>query len=403
MDHGSLLQILALLGAALVVAKVGAGLAEKVGIPGVLVELLTGIAVGNIGGTLGGAYHAVETSSVVSALSEMGVLFLLFLVGLETNIREIGKVGLDATTAAVYGVVAPFLLAFLVIPFFFDFSFTHTLFLGAALTATSVGITARVLQDCGKLRSVSGQVILGAAVIDDILGVIILTVVAAIVSSGTVSALALVTLILKVAAFGLLVVLMRRFVLPRSFVLFKHWETGGSVTAILLALCLISAWVAKLIGLEGIIGAFALGIALDDTFFKGFRATAKHGLEELIKPVVDFFAPIFFIYMGMGVKWETLANPEAMGMGALLILIGVAGKMVCGLGLRKVSVKRGGDRLLVGFGMIPRGEVGLIFAAIGQQIGVLTKGDYSAIVLMVVVTTLVAPFLISWRAKQLAS
>ncbi|MCB0416928.1 MAG: cation:proton antiporter [Bdellovibrionales bacterium] len=396
------LDMLALLAVALLIAKFAGGLAERVGIPSVLAELLTGILIGNLGGALGHSYHDLEHSELVHGLSELGVLFLLFLVGLETSLKEIGRVGTDATLVAVMGVIAPFVLAFATIPFLLPHStFNHTLFMAAALTATSVGITARVLQDSNRLKSVSGQIILGAAVIDDILGVVILTVVAALVREGTVSAMEVGHIFLNVGLFGLLVFLLRKYVFNGVIGRFHVLEISGTLTIFLLSLCLLFAWGAKYMGLEGIIGAFALGIALDDVYFERFSATKHYGVEELLKPVADFFTPIFFIVMGMGVKLKELFNVDALGLGLLLIVCAIVGKLVCGFGVRKASRERGGDRLLVGFGMIPRGEVGLIFAAIGQQTGVLNTADYSSVVLMVVVTTLLAPGLIAWRVKRL--
>lgn len=393
-----MLDIMALLGIAVVFAKVLGGLGERFKIPSVLAELCTGILIGN----LGGVFEGLESTEVVKTLSEMGVLFLLFIVGLETDIGEIGKVGKDATFAAFAGVIAPFVLAFTIVPFAIsDGSFNHTLFIAAALTATSVGITARVLKDTAKLKSVSGQIILGAAVIDDVIGIIVLTIVSALVTGGTFSGGQFGLLLLKIFVFGLGVFLFRKLVLGYGLIRIRPLEVSGTVAAFLFSLTMILAWTAEQAGLAGIIGAFALGIALDDVHFKGYRETKDLTLEQLMKPITDFLVPIFFIAMGMSVKLSAMANRDSIVLAIVLIVVALVGKLVCGLVLSKKSKERGADPLLVGFGMVPRGEVGLIFAAMGLKLQVLNQADYGAVVAMVTVTTLMAPFLISMRAAQL--
>jgi Kef-type K+ transport system membrane component KefB len=398
-----LLDVLALLAVGLIFSKILGGIAEKYGKPSVLAELFTGILLGNL--ELFGlkAFTTLETSAMVQGLSELGVLFLLFVVGLETDIREIGKVGKDATLAAVFGVLAPVALAFTVIPFVASGSgFEHTLFIAAALSATSVGITARVLRDAKKLNSVSGQIILGAAVIDDVLGIIILAVVSALVTKGGVSFLELVILFLKIALFGVGVAVFRRQLMPVFLKKTQGLQVPGTVTILLISLCLLCAWAAESMGLAGIVGAFALGVALDDAQFKSYKEAQSVRLEQLMKPITDFLSPVFFVVMGMGVKLKALANTEALFLGMVLIVCGILGKLACGLAVRKQSLLRGADKLLVGVGMIPRGEVGLIFAAMGLKLGVLNNSDYASVVLMVAVTTLLAPELISWRIRALS-
>lgn len=395
-----LLDILALLGAALLFAKILGGLLEKIGIPSVLAELLTGVLVGNLGGSLGHAFANIQSSEILRGLSELGVLFLLFLVGLETNVKELTKVGKDASLAAVVGVIAPFALAFGLVPFLGPSSLNRTLFLGAALSATSVGITARVLSDAGELRSKSGQIILGAAVIDDVLGIIVLAIVAALVTQGSVSGGMVGGLLGKIALFGVGVYALRRWILPRMIRVFRPLEVSGTITILMLSLCLIFSWVAEQMGLAGIIGAFALGLALDDVQFKGFRLKGSTGLEHLMKPVTDFLVPVFFIVIGMRVKLAAFGDSQVLVFALALTLCAIVGKLACGWVLSRDSRRAGADRWLVGFGMIPRGEVGLIFAGMGIQTGVFSQVDYNAVVAMVAVTTLLAPGLIAYRLRR---
>jgi len=395
-----LLDILALLGGALLFAKIFGGLLERIGVPTVLSELLAGFLLANFTAWTGLPFASLPQQEVVRGLSEIGVLLLLFVVGLETNPNEIRKVGGEATLAAFAGVVAPSVFAFLTIPFLVPGGdFKHTLFLAAALTATSVGITARVLRDVKKLNTVSGQIILGAAVIDDILGIFVLAIVAGLVSRGGLDVQQIGWLVIKLFGFVVCAAILRQYLLGRVIRLLRPFEVSGSVTIFLLSLCLLWAWGAEKLGLAGIIGAFAFGFALDEVHFKGYEGTKNHGLEELVKPVVDFLTPVFFLVMGMGVKVQALFNPSALLLATILIVCGVLGKLVCGLAVNPKTKSRGGDRLLVGVGMIPRGEVGLIFAALGLQLRVLNDVDYAAVITMIAVTTFIAPLFLVWRAR----
>ena len=399
------MDLFALLGASLLFAKVLGGVMERFGIPSVLAELLTGILIGNLGGSLGESFSSIQASPILAGLSELGVLFLLFLVGLETNLSDLAKSGKDASRAAIIGVVAPFILGFALVYFmsgsFAETNFNHALFLGAALSATSVGITARVLSDAGELRSRSGQIILGAAVIDDVLGITVLAIVAAIVTQGSVSVGMMAGLLGRIAAFGVCVWVLRRFVLKRVIRLLKPLEVSGTITILMLSLCLIAAWAAEKAQLAGIIGAFALGLALDETYFEGYQLKAATGLEHLMKPVTDFLVPVFFMVVGMRVKLAAFTDPKTLGFAIALTICAVIGKLACGLPISKEARRTGADRILIGFGMLPRGEVGLIFAGMGLQLQVLNQSDYNAVVAMVALTTLLAPALISWRLKRL--
>ncbi|MGE0615585.1 MAG: cation:proton antiporter [Bacteriovoracia bacterium] len=401
-----ILDTLALLSGILLVAKLIGGVVNRFGVPAVLAELLTGVIVGNLTffwpSFAETGLAGLEKSELAHGLSELGVLFLLFNVGLETNLADIGRVGRDATIAAFLGVAAPFALAFATLPFLEGATFNHTLFMAAALTATSVGVTSAVLKEVGQLASRSGQIILGAAVIDDVLGIIVLTVVSGIVATGAVSVGAVSTLLVKTAIFVVAAGLLRAYVFPRVFLRARPFEVSGSLTIFLLAQALLFAWISEKIGLAGIIGAFALGVILDDVHFKDYKAKEGTSLEHIIKPVVDFLSPIFFVVVGMSVKFEAMLKPEAMGLAAILIVTAILGKLACGLALGKQTRKAGGDRWMVGFGMMPRAEVGLIFASIGLSRGILSSVDYAALIAMVALTTFLAPFLIVWRAKQIA-
>jgi Kef-type K+ transport system membrane component KefB len=279
------------------------------------------------------------------------------------------------------------------------------MFLGASLTATSVGITARVLQDLGRSQTDEARIILGAAVIDDVMGLVILAVVAGVIAaadSGSVLSSADVAWTLfKAVAFlaGALVLGLR--VSPRMFSLASALRARGVLLAIGLAFCFLLAWLASAIGLAPIVGAFAAGLVLEQVHYRDHASLGEHPLEELVQPISAFLVPVFFVLMGMHTDLRVFGDPTVLGLSAALIVAAVLGKQACYVGV----VGRGIDRLSVGIGMIPRGEVGLIFANMGMSLTV--KGErvvdaaaYSAVVVMVIVTTMLTPPALKWSLHR---
>jgi Kef-type K+ transport system membrane component KefB len=268
------------------------------------------------------------------------------------------------------------------------------LFIGAALSATSVGITARVLKDLDALGSREGQIILGAAVVDDVLGLVILAVLSAATTAAAeaVSVGMIAGLLLRAIAFLALTIGVGVFLSGPIVRLAAATRQPRMIVVFGLALCFTLAFLAEAIGLAGVIGAFAAGLLLDP-YGEGVRPhESAITLNELMEPLGDLFVPLFFVLMGIQVDLSSLADPAALGLGALLIVVGIAGKLACGA----AAVGGGLRRLAIGFGMVPRGEVGLIFAGIGATLSVggeplLSEGTFAAVVLMVLVTTLVAP------------
>jgi Kef-type K+ transport system membrane component KefB len=402
--HPSFGPLLLALGALVVLAKAAGLLAERWGQPAVLGELLIGVAVGN---TLplvlgGGAVDTVRSDPSLSFLAEIGVLILLFDVGLEADLRALARVGVSSLLVALIGVAAPMLLGWGAAAWLFPAApLLMHVFVGATLSATSVGVTSRVLKDLDVVRSREAQVILGAAIVDDVLGLIVLAVIVALITangSGTPpSALSVGATVLRALVFLTVTV----GIGPRfSRLLLRLPARSGHPEIMLtigLGLCFTCAFAAELVGLAPIIGAFAAGLMLDP-YGKGVRARENDAtLNELLHPMSSFFVPLFFALMGAKVDLGSLASLAALGFGAVLVVGAVFGKLACGLGV----IGRGTDRLAVGIGMIPRGEVGLIFAGIGTHtlLGgqpLLSEGQFSAIVLMVLVTTLIAPVGLRW-------
>ena len=409
--HG--LNPVVLIGVALVllIAKLGGELFERFNQPAVLGELIGGVLVGNL--VLFGvtAIEPIKTDVVIGALAEIGVILLLFEVGLESNLGEMLEVGWSSLLVAIAGVVAPFFLGWGVAAYFIpDESHLVHIFIGATLCATSVGITARVLKDMGKLNTRVARIILGAAVIDDVLGLIILAVVQgaiAATAAGTTLTLSSVGLItLKSVGFLLGALLIGRFLVPQLFRGAGKLRGRGVLLALAVSICFVLSWGAASIGLAAIVGAFAAGLLLEEVHFEQLPDQSKHDLHDLLTPLNTIFVPIFFVLMGLKVDLRAFARLDILGFAAVLTAAAIIGKQVCALAV----MERGINRLAVGLGMIPRGEVGLIFAGIGATLmlpnaqgvnaPVINSATFAAVVIMVIVTTLATPPLLKWALAR---
>jgi Kef-type K+ transport system membrane component KefB len=310
---------------------------------------------------------------------------------------------------AVLGVITPWALGWwvgaLLLP---QHSVYVHAFLGAALTATSVGITARVLKDLGHSQSPEARIILGAAVIDDVLGLVVLAAIAAVIAAadsgaalsyGSLALLLGKALVFLVGALSLGVVLS-----PRLFRFASRLRGRGVLLATALVFCFTLAWLASAIGLAPIVGGYAAGLILESLHYRDLAAKEERQLEDLIRPISSFLVPVFFVLMGMRVDLSTLVRPEILGLAALLTMAAIAGKQACALGALGARL----DWMSIGIGMIPRGEVGLIFANIGMTLVVrgehiIDAATYSAIVIMVMLTTLTTPPALKWSLTRFAA
>jgi Kef-type K+ transport system membrane component KefB len=367
-----------LLGLVLVwlVAKLAAEGMERIGQTAVLGELLAGVLLGP--GVLG----LVHESEALHALAELGVLILLFEVGLESDLDELLKAGLQAALVAVVGVVLPFVAGYALMHWS-GYPPLVAVFVGATLTATSVGITARVLADLGRLQDAAANVVLGAAVVDDILGLIILAVVTGVAQTGLVSLGGVALLSGKAVVFLVVALFLGLKLAPALVRWIGRLRARGTLVVYAVVFAVALAALADLIGLATIIGAFAAGLILATT-------ERRAHIEERIKPVADLLVPVFFVTVGMKVE-PAMLNPFApnaqLGIAMLLTAVAVASKLAAGLAV----YQRGVRRWPVGVGMVPRGEVGLIFAGTGLAVGVVATDLYSALVVAVMLTTFVAP------------
>ena len=408
--HGLAPFVLLSVALMLLVAKLGGELFVKLGQPAVLGELTGGILLGSLSLFGAGWVDQMRADAVVAALAEIGVIILLFEVGLESNLGEMKAVGWSSLLVATLGVVAPFLLGWGVAAYFLPNEPTlGHVFIGATLCATSVGITARVLRDIGKLQTREASIILGAAVVDDVMGLLILAVVAgAIRAAGEGAALAIwdVGLIaLKSLAFLVGAIVVGRYVVPHLFRGAARMQSRGVLVTSAVAFCFLLAWAAGAVGLAPIVGAFAAGLVLDEIHFEEFVVRGEQRVAELSAPVSALLVPVFFVLMGLKVDLRAFARVEILGFAAVLTFVAILGKQACSLGV----VGRGVNRLAVGLGMIPRGEVGLIFAGIGAtlwlpgpngaRVPVVDAATFGAVVIMVLVTTLVTPPALKWAMK----
>jgi Kef-type K+ transport system membrane component KefB len=348
----------------------------------------------------------MAANETIEVIAGIGALILLFEVGVESTIGQMLRVGKTALVVAVLGVLAPFALGWGVSAVLLPSAspYAHA-FIGATLCATSVGITARVLQDLGASRSPEARIILGAAVIDDVLGLIILGAVSGAVTAaaqGQAFSIASVARITAAATAFLGSALVIGSILTRRlFQMASLLQVRGVLVTISLSLCFLLAWASSLIGLAAIIGAFAAGLILEDVHFKDFVSRGERPLEELLRPISDVLVPVFFVLMGLRTDLSTFATPSVLGFAAALTIAAIVGKQMCALGVTSPGV----NRRAVGIGMIPRGEVGLIFAGVGARLtlegaAVIEPSIFSAIVVMVVVTTMVTPVALKWSLSR---
>ena len=391
----------------LVLAKLGGEIFERVHAPAVLGELFAGLVLGNL--VIFGFNWAepLKTNETIAALAEFGVIILLFEVGLESDVKEMVEVGWSSLLVAILGVIAPFLLGWAVSAYFIpDEPRLAHIFIGATLCATSVGITARVFKDLGKLSTREARIILGAAVLDDVFGLLILAVVAgairAAATGGALSFLDVGLIALKSLAFLIGAIAIGHLLMPRMLHGAGRLETRGVLLTLAISCCLFIAWAAAKAGLAPIVGAFAAGLILDEVHFKHGRGQPERDLHDLLQPVSTVLVPIFFVLMGLKVDLRLFARVNILGLALALTVAAIVGKQICALGV----VERGIDRLVVGLGMIPRGEVGLIFAGIGATLmlpaangasqPVISSAIFGAVVIMVIITTLITPIALKW-------
>ena len=386
----------------ILLAQVAAYVCKKIKVPPVVGEILMGIIIANLFISGYSLFTILDLSNpnsipVFNVFSELGVIFLLFAVGLVTPFHELRQVGRTAGLVAVLGVILPFFSG-LALMFLFGRTTLEALFIGAAMVATSVGITARVLKDLGVMESIEGRVIIGAAVIDDVLGLIVLAMISGIAQGGTLN-LADIAVVAALAVAFVLVVIYISALLPKvrtsspvmSALKKRKPRKAWSPLPLALLVCFGLSALASYLNLAAIVGAFLAGM-----LFAEFRDVWP--AEEKFGPINELFVPFFFLFIGIQVKLGEFANTAIIVLMLAVILVAIITKFIgCGLGARKLGAR---SAAVVGVGMIPRGEVGIIVASIGLTSGVIGNDLFTVVVAMSLVTTLLAPWLITFTFNR---
>lgn len=379
----------------LISARVCGELAAYFNAPSVIGELLAGVIIGP--SILG----LVEMNATIQILAQIGIILLLFEVGIETDIAHLTSAGMKSLVVAVGGVVLPFIFSFVISYYLFDFTLLPSLFIASTLTATSIGITLRVFQDLKKQNSKESHIIIGAAVIDDIIGIVLLAMLYEFSSSGQIYLWGTLRVLIFIMLFFLISPILAKLI---SFII-KRWdekcEIPGLITTSVVSLILFFAWVAHAVGAPELLGGFAAGLALSRHFYfplvPFLRETKKFSLhiEETMKPIVHLFTPIFFVSIGLSLNFTDVnwSSTFIWLLTGWLLIAAIFGKLLSSFFLKGESRLM---KLIIGTAMIPRGEVSLIFANIGLTAGVLKNDLYTSLILVIAITTLVAPFVLRW-------
>ncbi|MFH1236839.1 MAG: cation:proton antiporter [Candidatus Aenigmatarchaeota archaeon] len=384
----------------LVAARLGGWFAEKIRQPSVLGEIIAGIMIGpSLLGLINPAVAGQDAQfsfQFLLLLGEIGAMVLLFQVGLESSLHKMMKSGSTSFCVALIGVVVPALLGFVYFYYFLGQSFNVSIFVGGTLTATSVGITMRVLKDMGKMKTNDGRIILGAAVIDDVMGLVILSMVVGLIGTTVVTPgqiifdTARITIISVIFMLGSLWLGMR--CMPKILGYLHGINMHRTFIVSSFVFLMIYGYLADMIGLAAIVGAFAAGLVFE-------TLDTKEHFREKVKPVANLLVPIFFVMVGARMNIAALAAPETLPIILVLLAIAIAGKMAAGLGALRTKA----NKLAIGIGMIPRGEVGLMFAAMGLTVGLITMQLYSALVIVILITTLITPPFFARAVKGIKS
>ena len=378
----------------LLTARVFAELATRLQTPSVIGELLAGVVLGP------SLFGWVEPMEAIRLMAEIGIILLLFEVGLGTDIKRLVRTGMKSFVVAITGFVLPLLLGFALSYWLFGLSLQVSLFIGGTLTATSIGITVRVLTDIKRQQAPEGQIVLGAAVLDDVLGVVLLALLYEFSMGGGVSLISAGKVLLFVAAFFVLAPIAAKLI----SLIIKRFDAVSEIPGLLpttiVSLVLFFAWLAKVLGAPELLGGFAAGLALSRRFFLPLGIALRtdenfaHRIEDQMKPIIYLFTPIFFVYVGLSLNLREIdwGSPFIWGFSLSLLAAAVVGKLVGAFLIKETWAAR----WMIGVAMIPRGEVGLIFAELGRVSGIFNNEIYAGMVMVIALTTLGPPFVMKW-------
>lgn len=398
MDLHSLFLYLAVI---IFIGRIFGDLFNRFGLPSVLGEILAGVILGS--SVLG----FVELNDAIKVLAEIGIILLLFQVGLEADIHQLKKVGVPAFVVASVGAILPMLFGFLASFYLFNLSVATSLFIGGTLTATSIGITVKVLSDLGKMHHMFAQIVLAAAVLDDIFGVVVLAVLYEFAKQGSVDLNHTLTLVFYIATFFLISPLLAKIMAKMINIFSLKLKSEEFIPVAIMSMIFLFAYLSHEVGSPEILGAFTVGLALSRRFILPFAAFLRieekekmvDKIEQSIHPLVYVLTPIFFVSIGLSLNLKAIdfSSLEFWKMSIVLLFIGIVGKVLSGLFIKTSSFK---EKLLIGFSMLPRGEVGLIFAEIGKQSKLFDDLVYAVIIFVVAFTTLMAPLTLKYLASR---
>lgn len=382
----------------LVSARILGELFARLGIPSVMGELSAGILLGVSGLGL------IEVNDVLKVLAEIGILLLLFEIGLETDIHRLKQAGGKATIVALFGAVFPFTVSALIAYYLFDLTLAVSLFIGGTLTATSIGITMRVLKDLKKEHSEVAQVVIGAAVLDDIMGVIILVFIYDYATTQELNMTNTLNTTVFILLFLLIAPAFANFVSTFMKKFDEHQKVPGFIPTVIISLIALFAYFSHLFGAPEILGSFAAGIALSRRFILPFGMGLRNDevflekVKNAINPIAQMFTPIFFVMVGlsMNLKVIDLTSTRFWTLAFVFLLIAIIGKYMGALLLKDTTALK---KALIGISMVPRGEVGLIFAEVGRMNGILNDEIYAVLIFVIIITTVAPPFLLKWLFK----
>jgi Kef-type K+ transport system membrane component KefB len=382
----------------LVTARILGELFARIGIPSVLGELSAGILLGVSG------FGLIEVNDVLKVLAEIGILLLLFEIGLETDIQRLKEAGGKAVIVALFGAVFPFTVSAFFAYYIFDLTLVVSLFIGGTLTATSIGITMRVLKDLQKEHSEVAQVVIGAAVLDDILGVIILVFIYDYAVTRELNMTNTLNTTMFILLFLLIAPAFANFISTFMKKYNEHQKVPGFIPTIIISLIALFAYFSHLFGAPEILGSFAAGIALSRRFILPFGMGLRNDevflekVKNAITPIAQMFTPIFFVMVGlsMNLKVIDLTSAKFWTLAFVFLVIAVIGKYMGAFFLKNTDALK---KALIGISMVPRGEVGLIFAEVGRVNGILDDEIYAVLIFVIIVTTMAPPFLLKWLFK----
>ncbi len=383
----------------LITARVFAEIAVRLNIPSVIGEMLAGIIIGP--SVLG----FVEPQQIIKYLAEIGIILLLFKVGLETNVKKLIHNGVKSSLVALTGFFLPLIFGFSLSYWTFGFSVLVSLMIGATLTATSIGITIRILSSINIQKTSGGQIILGAAVLDDILGVILLTILYEFSKHGEVSVVNVGKILLFIAAFFITAPIVAKLI--SSFIKkFDNYDhLPGLLPTTILALILFFGWLAHIFNVPEILGGFAAGLALSRRFFLPFGSFLHsdkkfaHNIRKQMLPIMHLFIPIFFVYIGLSFNLNSIdwGSPYIWVLSLSILFFAVIGKLFSALFITEKLSKK----ILIGLAMIPRGEIGLVFAELGRKTNIFNDEIYATMLIVILLSTLIPPFIMKWYCKKM--